>query len=60
MNPYDLTSAAAGAHVNELRDAACASRLAARAACARSTRAESTVERLRSALHLGRAATDCG
>lgn len=60
MTPYDLTSAAAGAHVHELRDAACASRLAARAACARHSRASSTAERLRSALHLGRSATDCG
>jgi hypothetical protein len=60
MNPYDLTSAAAHAHVHELRDAACASRLAARAACARSARGSSTSARLRAALHLGRAATDCG
>ena len=60
MNPYDLTSAAAHAHVHELRDAACASHLAARAACARSTTASPTAARLRAALHLGRGATDCG
>lgn len=60
MNPYDLTSAAAHARVDELRDAACASRLAARAACASSTSTSSTAARLRTALHLGRAGTDCG
>ncbi len=60
MNPYDLTSAAAHAHVHELRDAACASRLAARAVCARSASTSTRAARLRSALHLDRPDTDCG
>ena len=60
MNTHDLASAAAHAHVHDLRDAACASRLAARAACARAVSAPPRADRLRTALHLDRAATACG
>lgn len=56
MNQLDLNAAAAHARVHELRDAASASRLAARAACARSDDRRLT-GRVRAALRLQR---DCG
>jgi hypothetical protein len=59
MTPLDLTSAAAHERVHDLRDAAAASRLAARAACGRTSRHPAAVARLRAALHLERSTTDC-
>jgi hypothetical protein len=58
MTSYDLTSAAAHERVQDLRHAARASRLAARAACGRASRTPSAADRLRAALHLDRA-DDC-
>jgi len=55
MNPLDLTSAAAHAHVHDLRAAAASDRLAARAACGRDLSAGA---RILAALHLSPAA-DC-
>lgn len=58
MHPHDLAAAAAHAHVHDLRDAARASRLAARAACAQQSRVSMGLAgRVRTALGLERA---CG
>lgn len=54
MNQLDLHAAAAHARVHELRDAACASRQAARAACARQGERR-LAGRVRAALRLQRA-----
>jgi hypothetical protein len=59
MTSYDLTSATAHARVHDLRDAACASLLAARAECGRASSRSTTVRRLRAVLHLERSTTDC-
>jgi len=59
MTPYDLTSAAAGQHVQELRDHACAARMAARAACSRAYRTPSAADRLRARLGFPRSTDAC-